>query len=98
MPFAVTWMDPEIIILREVRKRQMLYDITYTWTLKYATNEPIKETKTDSPMNRCVGAKGWRVGEGWIGSLGLADKKKVLMHSTGNYMRYPVTNHSGDES
>ena len=62
MPFAATWMDPEIITLREVRKRQMLYDITYTWTLKYATNEPIKETKTDSPMNRRVGAKGWRVG------------------------------------
>ena len=31
MPFAATWMDPEIIILSEVkseRERQILYDIT----------------------------------------------------------------------
>ena len=29
MPLAVTWMDLEIIILSEVRQRQMSYDITY---------------------------------------------------------------------
>ena len=30
MPFAATWMDPEIIILSEVsQKRQMSYDIIY---------------------------------------------------------------------
>ena len=73
MPSAATWMDPESIILREVRKSQMLYDITYMWTLKYATNEAVKETEADSQMNRLVGAKGWRVGEGWIGSWGLAE-------------------------
>ena len=28
MPFAVTWMYLEIIILREVRKRKIPYDIT----------------------------------------------------------------------
>ena len=27
MPFAATWMDPEIIILSEVRQRQISYDI-----------------------------------------------------------------------
>ena len=46
------------------------------------------------------------VGEGWIGSLGLADAKllyrgwrnnKVLLHSTGNYIQYPVINHNGKE-
>ena len=37
MPFAVAWMDPEIIILNEVRERQV-YDITYLWNLKYDTN------------------------------------------------------------
>ena len=30
-------MDPEIIILNEVRERQV-YDITYLWNLKYDTN------------------------------------------------------------
>ena len=33
MPFAAKWMDPEIIILNEVRQKQ-IYDITYMWNLK----------------------------------------------------------------
>jgi len=31
MPFAATWMDLEIIILRE---RQISYDVTYMWNLR----------------------------------------------------------------
>ena len=34
MPFAATWMDLEIIILNEVSRRQILYDVTYMWNLK----------------------------------------------------------------
>ena len=37
MPFAATWMHPEIIMLNEVSqkgKRQISYDITCTWNLK----------------------------------------------------------------
>ena len=40
MPFASTWMELEIIILSEVksgRERQIPYDITYVWNLKYGT-------------------------------------------------------------
>ena len=48
MPFAATWMDIEIIILCEVRERQILYDITYMWNLKYDTNELIYKMETDS--------------------------------------------------
>ena len=33
MPFAATLMDLEIIILSEVRQRQLSYDITYMWNL-----------------------------------------------------------------
>ena len=33
MPFAATQMDLEIIILNEVRQRQ-IYDIAYMWNLK----------------------------------------------------------------
>ena len=29
-------------------RRQIPYDITYMWNLKYDTNEPIYETETDS--------------------------------------------------
>ena len=39
MPFAVTWMDLEIIILNG--ERQISYNITYMWYLKYDTNELI---------------------------------------------------------
>ena len=77
MPFAATWIDLEIIILSEVsqkKKRQIPYDITYMWNLKYDTDELIYKTETDSDMeNRPVVAKGAGVGEGWIGSLGRAD-------------------------
>ena len=49
MPFAATSMQLEIIILsKSERKRQIPYDITYMWNLKYGTNEPIYETEIDS--------------------------------------------------
>ena len=43
------------------RERQIPYDITYMWNLKYDTNEPTYKTETDS-QNRLVVAKeegGW---------------------------------------
>jgi len=48
MPLPVTWIDLEVIILREVRQRQISYNITYMWNLKYDTNELIYETESDS--------------------------------------------------
>ena len=48
MPFAVTWMDVEIIVLSEVRQRQISHDITYMWNLKNSTSEFIYKTETDS--------------------------------------------------
>ena len=49
MPFAATQMDLEIIILSEgsQTERDILYDITYMWNLRYNTNELIYQTKTD---------------------------------------------------
>ena len=60
MPFARTWMGLETIIPREVKKeRQIPYDITYTWNLKYDTSELICETKRPTDIkNRLVAAKG----------------------------------------
>ena len=56
MSFAATWMDLEIIILSKVnqKERQMAYDITYMWNLKYDTNQPLYKTKADSHMWRTV--------------------------------------------
>ena len=49
LPFAARWMPLEIIILNEVsqKERQIPYDITYIWNLKYYINERIFETETD---------------------------------------------------
>ena len=44
-PFAVTWLDLEIIILNEVSQRQ-IYSLTCMCNLKYDTSEHIY--KTDS--------------------------------------------------
>ena len=53
MPFAATWLDLEIIILsKSERERQISYDISYLWNLKYNTNEPIYKTETDSQTHR----------------------------------------------
>ena len=37
MAFAAIWIDLEMIILSEVRERQLSYDITCMWNLK---NDP----------------------------------------------------------
>ena len=45
------------------------------WNLKYDTNKPIYEAETDSRTQRTDWwlPRGTRAGEGWIGSLGLAE-------------------------
>ena len=52
IPSAATWMDLELIILYEIRERQIPYDITYMWNLKYDTNELIYKTETDSQTKK----------------------------------------------
>ena len=39
-------MDLKMIILSEVRRRQIPYDIAYMWNLKYDTNEHIYVSET----------------------------------------------------
>ena len=48
------------------RERQIPYDITYTWNLKYNTNGPIYKPETDwwTLEKRLVVIKGERVDEG----------------------------------
>ena len=76
MPFARTWMELEI---KSVRQRQIPYDGTYTWKLKYDTNEPIYKTETYSQIQRrdlwLPRWKGVGSGEGMgLGVWGLANK------------------------
>ena len=51
-------MDLEVIILSEVRERQIPYDITCMWNLKYDTNElNYKEKDSTDIENRLVVVK-----------------------------------------
>ena len=42
MPLATTWVDLEIIVLNEIRDRdiQILYDIPYIWNLQISYDIP----------------------------------------------------------
>ena len=60
--------------MKSERERQIPYDITYVWNLKYDTTEHIYKTKTDSQTYRTdfsLPREG--LGEGRTGSWGLAD-------------------------
>ena len=49
MPFLVTWMDLDIILLTGVSQtKTRSYNITYVWNLKYDTSDLIYKTETDS--------------------------------------------------
>ena len=63
------------------RERQMPYDITYMWNLKYDTNQHTYKTKTDSQTQRTVMLlPRWQevVGKGRNGSLGLAEANSYI--------------------
>ena len=75
MSFAAIWMEIEILMLSEVseRERQIPYDITYMWSLKYGTNDlSMKEKHHGQGGQACV-CKGEGEGGGGTGSLGLVD-------------------------
>ena len=77
MPSAATWTDLEIITQSELRKTKKIpYEITYKQNLKYDTNKLIYKPEIDSQTQRtdlCLPREGREVGEGWVGSLGIAD-------------------------
>ena len=53
-------------MLNELVRKQILYDITYMWNLKYNTNQYIYKPKTDSQTKR----KGVGGGEQRIENMG----------------------------
>ena len=55
MPFAATWMDLEIIILSEVRERQIPCDITYMCNLKINKGTSLADQWLKTPRVHCRG-------------------------------------------
>ena len=106
---CATWMQLEIIILSEVRKRKTntIWDHLYVeskiwhkWTYLQNRNRLIVDIE-----NRLVVAKGEGGGRGvdWVFAISrckllhLEWINKVLLYSTGNYIQYPVINYNGKE-
>jgi len=55
------------------KERQIPYDISYMWNLKYDTNECINERETElQTEKRLEVARGRGMGEGWSRRMGLA--------------------------
>ena len=89
------------------RERQIPYDITYMWNLKYGTNETIYKIETDSQKQKTDVWLPRRRGEerGGLGVWGWEMQtillkwinNQVLLYGTGNYIQYPVINQNGKE-
>ena len=68
MPFAVTWLDLDIVILSKVRERQISYGIAYMWNLKKGYNELIYKTEIELQMQEAnLWLLGVRGGEDKLG-------------------------------
>ena len=54
MPFAVTWMELETLILSKIeREGHIPYDITYIWNLIYGTNGPFQRKENHEEQACC---------------------------------------------
>ena len=82
VPFIIS-SSSLLITLPMLIEILIAYDITYMWSLKYDTNEPIYETETEYRIQRTVWwlLREWMVGEGWIWSLGLADANEEWINN-----------------
>ena len=61
LPSITIQMDQEGTMLSEIRQRQILYDFTYMWNLKYKTNEKniTKPTVIDRTKRWLLGCREW---------------------------------------
>ena len=73
------------------------------WNLKYHTNEHIYETNSLRQREQTCGCQGGGCGGrmDWESEISrcklltyIVQINKVLLHSTGNYIQYPVINHN----
>ena len=79
MLFIATWMDLEIMILSEVRKRKTNFTCYQLHVqVKYDTHDLIYKTETDPQTQRTDLWLPRERGEGWIGSLRLADANQYI--------------------
>ena len=57
--------------MKSEREKQIPYDITSMWNLKYDTDDPTKQKQITDMGSRLVVARGKEEGLGWMRGLGL---------------------------
>ena len=107
LPFAVTWMDLEIITLNEVsqKEKDKYHMISFTggiWNMTQ-TNLPVKQKQTHRHWEQTCSCQGRGGGGGRDWNFGISWCKrfyvewinhKILWYSTGNYVQYSVINYN----
>ena len=102
-------MDLDIVVLSQVRERQISYDITYTWNLKkwYILTYLQNRNRLIDTENKFVVTKGdmrGGINQGFemnrytLSQVKLIKKNKDLLYSTGNYIQYLIITYNGKES
>ena len=94
-----------LCLVKSVRERQILYDLTYMWNLKNNTDEHICKIETDFQIEKTDLSlvKGRREGEGKTRGMGLTDKTSMYevdkqqgcTGSTGNYSPHLAIPYAG---
>ena len=101
-------MDREIIILSEVNQKEKdkYHMISFICGIQNMTqmNLSMKEKQSHRHREQTCGCQGEGVGMDWKFEVSRCKllyigwiNNKVLLYSTGNYIQYPVINHSGKE-
>ena len=70
IPFSVTWMDTETILLKSDRERQISYDIIYMWNLqkRIQMNLFTKQKQTHRHRKQIYGYQRGKGGRDKLGS------------------------------
>ena len=48
LPFSMTWMELESIMLSGIREKQILYDFTHMWNFRNKTNDQRKKREREA--------------------------------------------------
>ena len=95
--------DPHTKCSKPERGRQIPYDITYMWNIKYDTNKPIYKTEPEQRIDLWLPRK-WGRKNGMNGEFGFRScpllhlpwiSNEVLLNSTGNSIQSPGIEHNG---
>ena len=76
--------DSQTKLGKPERKIQIPYDITYSWNLKYGTDDPLYKKKQSTPRRADLYSQGKGGGSGMDGQFGAFKCKLLFLEWVGN--------------